>query len=112
MGAIVHLESVEASLRARTDGLTLGPVDVGFEVEGWYKDPWGLHEERWFSDGTPTKLVRDGGQTSHDDPPSEPYAGQLEEPDEVAVANETLRADDQAPAQDMMKASQNFYGIP
>ena len=92
--------------------LTMARVDVGLEVEGWYKDPWGRHEERWFSDGTATKLVRAGGEVSHDEPPNEPFDGPLEEADEVPVANETLRADDQAPAQDMMKASQHFYGIP
>ena len=33
-------------------------------AEGWYTDPFRLHEHRWFSDGTPTYLVRDGGRTS------------------------------------------------
>ena len=28
--------------------------------EGWYTDPFGLHEARWMSDGKPTGLVRDG----------------------------------------------------
>jgi len=32
--------------------------------EGWYSDPYRLHEHRWFSDGKPTALVRDGGKTS------------------------------------------------
>ena len=27
-------------------------------AEGWYVDPYGLHGARWFSDGTPTALVR------------------------------------------------------
>ena len=26
--------------------------------EGWYSDPYRVHEQRWFSDGTPTILVR------------------------------------------------------
>jgi hypothetical protein len=26
--------------------------------EGWYVDPYGLHDDRWISDGTPTVLVR------------------------------------------------------
>ena len=42
--------------------------------EGWYTDPFQLHEHRWFSDGVPTYLVRDGGKTSKDDPPDSPYA--------------------------------------
>jgi hypothetical protein len=38
-------------------------------VEGWYVDPFGVHAARWFSDGTPTALVRDqGGIESRDDP--------------------------------------------
>jgi hypothetical protein len=37
--------------------------------EGWYTDPFGQHEARWMSAGTPTKLVRDRGVESYDDPP-------------------------------------------
>jgi hypothetical protein len=47
-------------------------------AEGWYVDPYQHHEARWFSDGRPTALVRDGGVESHDAPPSTPYGGQLE----------------------------------
>ena len=42
------------------------------KAEGWYRDPYGLHEERWFSDGRATKLVRDGHVESSDPPPSGP----------------------------------------
>lgn len=38
-------------------------------AEGWYADPFGKHEGRWFSDGNPTVLVRDGSVESHDEPP-------------------------------------------
>jgi len=49
------------------------------EIEGWYKDPFGKHAARWFSDGAPTALVRDaGGVTSQDEPPSSTYTGELE----------------------------------
>ena len=41
--------------------------------EGWYTDPYGLHERRWFSDGIPTKLVSDDGITLNDPPPNTPY---------------------------------------
>lgn len=34
--------------------------------EGWYEDPAGRHEYRWFSQGSPTDLVMDGGCTSRD----------------------------------------------
>lgn len=40
-------------------------------AEGWYTDPYGRHEARWMSDGTPTELVRDRGVESHDAPPDE-----------------------------------------
>jgi Zn-dependent protease with chaperone function len=30
------------------------------KLEGWYTDPFGRHESRWMSRGTPTQLVRDG----------------------------------------------------
>ncbi len=40
-------------------------------AEGWFTDPFGRHEARWMSDGSPTKLVRDGEEESYDDPPDE-----------------------------------------
>jgi hypothetical protein len=40
-------------------------------LEGWCTDPFGRHEARWLSQGTPTKLVRDGEVESYDDPPDE-----------------------------------------
>jgi hypothetical protein len=63
--------------------------------EGWYTDPFGLHEARWMSDGQPSALVRDGGVGSQDPPPSEPFAhdpqpveeGTTEDPEDL------LRAD-------------------
>ena len=39
------------------------------ELRGWRTDPYGVHEQRYFSlDGKPTRLVRDGGKTSHTSP--------------------------------------------
>jgi hypothetical protein len=38
-------------------------------AEGWYRDPYGIHEDRWVSDGQPTSLVRDQGTESRDEPP-------------------------------------------
>jgi hypothetical protein len=46
---------------------------AGGELQGWCRDPFGLHEERYFSAGGPTKLVRDGGVDSYDEPPSTTY---------------------------------------
>jgi hypothetical protein len=38
-------------------------------AEGWYRDPFGVHDDRWVSGGEPTRLVRDRGVESHDEPP-------------------------------------------
>jgi hypothetical protein len=40
------------------------------DLHGWKSDPFGLHEQRYFSQGEPTKLVRDGGVESYDPPPA------------------------------------------
>jgi hypothetical protein len=45
-----------------------GAVEQG-KLQGWQADPFGLHEKRYFSDGQPTKLVRDGAVESYDEPP-------------------------------------------
>jgi hypothetical protein len=39
-------------------------------AQGWHRDPFSLHEGRWFSAGRPTRLVRDHGVESYDEPPS------------------------------------------
>jgi hypothetical protein len=39
------------------------------DADGWQSDPFGLHEQRYFSLGRPTKLVRDGTVESYDEPP-------------------------------------------
>jgi hypothetical protein len=41
------------------------------QLQGWSADPFGLHEERYFSAGRATKLVRDGKVESYQDPPSD-----------------------------------------
>jgi hypothetical protein len=46
-------------------------VRVGTIASGWFKDPYGKHEERWISDGKPTKLVRDAGPETTDPPPDD-----------------------------------------
>ena len=45
---------------------------VADEPEGWYQDPFRLHEARYFSAGRPTRLVRDGDVQSYDEPPVAP----------------------------------------
>ncbi len=39
--------------------------------QGWYADPFRVHDARYFSAGRPTKLVRDGDVESYDEPPSD-----------------------------------------
>jgi len=49
------------------------------KAEGWYRDPFGIHEDRWFSADRPTALVRDGGVESKDAPPDRAIDGPLVE---------------------------------
>jgi hypothetical protein len=49
--------------------------DILEQPEGWYLDPYGRHEQRWFSAGKPTALVRDHGTDGHDVPPGGPPPG-------------------------------------
>jgi hypothetical protein len=60
-------------------------------AEGWYQDPFGVHEHRWMSQGRPTKLVRDGGTESYDLPPDLPLPRELvpAETDTGAAAGDT-----------------------
>jgi len=41
------------------------------DLQGWYSDPFGQHDKRYFSAGRPTKLVRDGNIESFSEPPAE-----------------------------------------
>jgi hypothetical protein len=67
--------------------------------EGWYVDPFGIHQARWISDGTPTALVRDGDSETQDPPPAVAYQGPLQElAEENPVDGEDLRRADSADA--------------
>ena len=44
-------------------------ADVARPAQGWCPDHYRLHEQRWYSAGLPTALVRDGQVQSHDSPP-------------------------------------------
>ena len=56
------------------------------KAQGWYVDPYGWHQARWFSDGTPTALVRDDGRESTDPPPETEFTGTPEPAPEVEGA--------------------------
>ena len=65
-------------------------------AQGWYRDPYKVHEDRYFSDGQPTKLVRDGGAESYDPPPPGPPETELVEipENEISDGTDMRRADD------------------
>jgi hypothetical protein len=44
------------------------------DAQGWFRDPFGVHEDRYFSAGQPTKLVRDHDVEAYDEPPDRPFA--------------------------------------
>jgi hypothetical protein len=68
-------------------------------AEGWYRDPYGIHQDRWFSAGTPTSLVRDQGTEGRDDPPGYPPAGPPAEiPDIDRFPEDDLRRADEGEA--------------
>jgi len=73
------------------------------DIEGWYLDPYGVHEDRWFSAGTPTALVRDRGTEAHDEPP--PY------PPPVAPVEAPV-PDDKFPQDDFKRADAAEAGDP
>ena len=68
------------------------------KAQGWYRDPYGLHEDRYFSDGQPTKLVRDGSVECYDPPPPGAPDRELVEvtPSESGDGLDLRRADDQS----------------
>ncbi|HET6153367.1 MAG TPA: hypothetical protein VFE15_10435 [Marmoricola sp.] len=67
-------------------------------AEGWYRDPFESHTDRWFSEGTPTSLVGDdNGTESHDPPPAPEVTVELvpsDEPEISTPSDDLLRADE------------------
>jgi hypothetical protein len=66
------------------------------KAQGWCRDPYSVHEDRYFSDGQPTKLVRDGGSEGYDPPPPGPPPAELVEVPESQESDgsDLRRADD------------------
>ena len=66
------------------------------QAQGWYRDPYLVHEDRYFSAGQPTKLVRDGGVEQYDPPPAGPPKTELVEVPQAQTAHggDLRRADD------------------
>ena len=83
----------EAHLDFETAG-SVSAYRARVNAEGWYRDPYGLHTDRWISDGQPSDLVRDDGVVSHDAPPSDATPGPLVESNEAPPReDDLLRAD-------------------
>ena len=77
----------------------------GTVTTGWHPDPFGVHEARYFSaDGQPTKLVRDRGMESYDEPPSDP--------DEVAAAMARMLAPPAPPSAYASRAAYRYDRAP
>ena len=80
-----------------------GGTDPDKPPQGWFADPFGVHESRWFSQGRPTALVRDGRAESQDPPPDGPVPGPLRPaqpaprvgPAPVHASDDLLRASDE-----------------
>ncbi len=68
------------------------------KAQGWYRDPYGVHEDRYFSAGQPTKLVRDGGAESYDPPPPRPPEAELDEVTSPPSDSSDLRRADEGSA--------------
>ncbi len=80
--------------------------------EGWYRDPYGLHTDRWFSDGRPTKLVRDEGAESYDDPPTgDPPMPLVPVPPNPGDSSDTKRADAAARGVQSYDAKEAFIAV-
>jgi hypothetical protein len=69
------------------------------EAQGWYRDPYGQHQDRYFSAGRPTKLVRDAGQESYHEPPAQPY-------DPAELVQAASEADDSFDGLDLRRADE------
>lgn len=80
-------------------------------AEGWYRDPFGLHEDRWMSEGHPTSLVRDNGVESYDDVPSDEVTEELEPDDgpDPVDGEDLLRADEPNEAPTYQRAAMDVF---
>jgi hypothetical protein len=84
------------------------------QMEGWFTDPYAVHEARWLSDGWPTKLVRDGEVESYDEPPPGPptvVPERLEPDPSAANGDDLLRADDAEQTDPYVSPSQTMEAL-
>jgi hypothetical protein len=67
-----HLPGISAWSSVYCRGMVPGAQDPEGPPQGWFVDPFGVHEQRWFSQGRATALVRDGKAETQDPPPDGP----------------------------------------
>ena len=96
MRLLPQLRPPESAAWAGTGWYSRDVTDHAVAAEGWYRDPYGIHQDRWFSAGTPTLLVRDQGVEGQDDPPDFPPPGPPVEIPEI----------DNFPADDLRRADE------
>ena len=83
------------------------------KAQGWFRDPYRVHEDRYFSDGRPTKLVRDDGVECYDPPPPGPPEVELVEVSDTqpAEASDLRRADERAAGKAVFDQEAAFWGV-
>ena len=67
-----HLLGISAWSSVYCRGMVPGGQDPEGPPQGWFVDPFAVHEQRWFSQGRATDLVRDGRAEAQDPPPDGP----------------------------------------
>jgi hypothetical protein len=91
-----------------------GDEDPESPPQGWFLDPFAVHEHRWFSQGRPTGLVRDGRVEAQDLPPDGPIPEPLVPataapgPGDPSVDRRRADGSDVSDPQDQF----DFFGIP
>ena len=81
-------------------------------AQGWYRDPYRIHGDRWFSDGRPTRLVRDRDVESYDDPPPwEPAEPLVPVPPRPGDSSDTKRADAATRVDQTYDAKEAFMAV-
>jgi uncharacterized protein len=99
-----------------TTSTAQGPIKAPPSVHGWQPDPFQLHEERYFTRGDPTRLVRDAGRESYDEVP-ETQDEQREAPESfmpTPAAREEVFASRQQPIgpEQLLDPSEHHVGPP
>lgn len=98
-------------------GMDMGAEDPEKPPQGWFVDPFGVHEQRWYSQGRATSLVRDGRTETQDPPPDGVVTGPLMRshpyPGPGRASDDLLRGDDRGETPGEVPEGQfDFFGNP